>query len=414
MKQAYINSVLEKSSNLNETSIDDVYVACDAYIGIEKKKMSALLSDESITNITLSTYVMATAIDLDIIFNGEFDDMQARVELKKGINARHDIDTAYVGELSLLIAKIHAVRLGVQPIPITPLKDQMTEEEVRKVINEALVFLDIGYLTYAVGLNERTQKPVVYVAQINTPSTPKAHIFHRQAVATITAIMTAIESSGQKSKIEVKMVQLDRDLAKLFESAIFETDRGAMIEYVSAMSEIDDAEMKKSINLTAVRPYKAWELGLISDWVTSYRSGNDNPVIFSSLNALNADFFGVVNEFSERLLPVLKDLKSSLPKEVGQFKILLGYAQSYLLELLYDRSLVVNDLVELNQTIDSQAMYHDSPMSFLFEELMTGKGNAGEMFSPVFYERTSDVDIKDRDPAQSYAPSNGYRSSMMH
>lgn len=140
-----------------------------------------------------------------------------------------------------------------------------------------------------------------------------------------------------ESKIEVKMIELDRNLGKLFESAIFETDCDAMIEYLSAMSEIDDFEMKKSINRTAVRPYKAWEHRLISDWLSSYRSGNDNLVIFSSFNA---DFFGVVNAFSDRLLPVLKELKLSFPKELERFKLLIGYTQSYVASNYYRLSMM--------------------------------------------------------------------------
>ncbi len=407
MNSQQIKNILENSNKLSEISVEGLQSSCNDYIQVEKIKKSSFLSDTAIQSLVSSTLLMATSIDLDILFNGTPDDLKKRVENKLSINAQDDIDQSYVGELANVIARIFAPYKGVVPFARADDAEAQTEESIKAQIDDALPLLNIGHLTYAIGMNEKTYKPVVYVCQINSPSTPEERLFYRHAQATVSALATAVNSTSLSGVVEVQSIEFSGPIAKLLMMATYEPERDNMLTYVSGMSQINEAEILSSISLVKAHAYRPNELQMIEDWVLAYRNGRNHIDMMPELRHINAEYFNTVEKFAEDLLPSLKRIRQELPKDPEKFRMLVEYTQSYILELLYDRDLLVGEIIDMKNGIGEPIQYQELPMSSLVEELMTLKKAAGEMFSPAFYER-----VEESQPFVD--PATAYVSGVLH
>lgn len=407
MNSQQILKILENSIKLKGVSLEGLQSSCNDYIQVEKIKKSSFLSDEAIKNLVNSTYLMATSIDLDILFNGTPDDLKKRIDNKISINAQDDIDQSYVSELANVIARIFAPYKGVIPFATADESEALTELSIKSQIDEALPLLNIGHLTYAVGMNEKTFKPVVYVSQIKSPITAEEKLFYRHAQATISAVATAINSTTLAGVVEVQSIEFSGTMAKLLMMATYEPERDNMLTYVSGMSQIDEEEIMSSLSLVHAKAYRPNELQMIEDWVLAYRNGRDHIDMMPELRHINAEYFNTVEKFAEELLPTLKRIRQELPKDPEKFRMLVEYTQSYILELLYDRDLLVGEIIDMKNGMGEANQYKDLPMSSLVEELMSLKKTAGEMFSPAFYER-----VEEYQPFVD--PATAYSSSVLH
>ena len=129
-------------------------------------------------------------------------------------------------------------------------------------------------------------------------------------------------------------------------------------------------------------------IDLFANWLKRYRIKGARVPFNSPIQDINIEYFATVTEVTKNVGELVAKLKNRLPRSELELRDLISFTRDNVLEMVYDKQMIVQELLESTAGHDFELSSPQS-VSSLFIELIDLKKSVGEMFSPVFYEKAS-------------------------